>query len=279
MDPDCRLPFFTYGLFKRGELGWLCIRDCVERLETTAVVKGKLLERDGLVILDPHGPGSTTGMIVFFHRRLASQAYAAVDELELDHQYSWSVLEVRHAQTTSRANALVGKSPRKGSKLLESQWSLHTDPLFTHGLKVVDQLVEDSFSSSGMTSFFRLHAAYLLLWSAIERYAAFRYGLSGGAINQKLRAVAEEPAFGAALATHASRSDRIYRSDRPSDHVTLDPIYPKGSMMYYYQLRSNVAHRGKGAVEDLQRLRDSSIELSLVFQDVLKAALDDASRV
>ncbi len=68
---DVDLPFFAYGMFKHGELGWLRIRDFVSRLERSAVVTGELLERDGLVILDVQASDSAPGMVVYFRANLA----------------------------------------------------------------------------------------------------------------------------------------------------------------------------------------------------------------
>lgn len=278
MSLDASLPFFAYGMFRRGELGWLRVRDFVVRL-ASAFVAGELLERDGLVILDPQGAGQVPGMVAFFDSQLASQAYAAIDELEPEHQYLWTVLEAQVAEAKTTVNALVGRSPRKGSKPLEGPWSGRTDPLLNVGLATVEQLIGESRATSDrVMAFFRLQAAYLLLWSAIERYASFRYGISGEAIHQKLQLVAGEPSFGLALGRNVYRVDRIQRTDRPRDHESLDPALPKKSMNYYYQLRSNVAHRGKAAIQDFERLEASCQELLTIFRDVLSASFDEASR-
>ena len=48
------------------------------------------------------------------------------------------------------------------------------------------------------------------------------------------------------------------------------------SVAYYYQVRSNITHRGKGAVRDYDMLRDSLTELLPIFREVLEAAERDA---
>lgn len=152
MGLDASLPFFAYGMFGRGELGWLRVRDFVVRL-ASAIVAGELLERDGLVILDPQGAGQVPGMVAFFDSQLASQAYAAIDELEPEHQYSWTVLEAQVAEAKTTVNALVGRSPRKGSKPLEGPWSGRTDPLLNAGLATVEQLIGESRVTSDRDGF------------------------------------------------------------------------------------------------------------------------------
>lgn len=276
---DAALPFFAYGMFMPGELGWLRVRDYVARVDPSFTVRGELLERDGLVVLDAEGSARAAGMILLFREHVSADAYRAIDELEPSHQYTWQVVEAKAPEGTTTVNALLGRSPRKGSKPLEGPWSGRTDPLFTEGLSTVEALIHESGDEPvGLPAFFRTQAAYLLLWSIVERYATFRYGLAGDSIAQNLRSVAEDPSFREALRTHVKRRDRIQRSDRPSDHETLDPERPAKSIYYYYQLRSNVAHRGKAAIRDQERLMDSCRELLKVFRDVLKQAFGEASR-
>ena len=43
-------------------------------------------------------------------------------------------------------------------------------------------------------------------------------------------------------------------------------------MQYYYQVRSNITHRGKGVAQDYELLRDSLSELLPIFRKVLEAA-------
>lgn len=279
MSYDPALPFFAYGMFMHGELGWLRVRDYVVRVDRSATVRGRLLERDGLVILDAGRSDRAAGMILHFRQDAACDAYLAIDDLEPRHQYSWQLVEAVTPETTTMANVLTGRSPRKGSKPLEGPWSGRTDPLFTEGLATVEKLIiESGQEPAGPQGFFRAQAAYLLLWSAVERYATFRYGLAGDSIAQKLHLVASEETFRDALRTHVARTDRIQRSDRPQNHESLDATNAARSMDYYYQLRSNVAHRGKAAISDQERLMASSQELLQIFREVLQHAFDEASK-
>lgn len=274
---DAALPFFAYGMFMPGELGWLRVRDHVATVQASSTIRGELLERDGLVVLDAEGSARAAGMILHFRDDVAGDAYRAIDELEPNHQYTWQVVEAKAPDATTTVNALVGRSPRKGSTPLEGPWSGRTDPLFTEGLLTVEALIQES-GDVGLPAFFRTQAAYLLLWSIVERYATFRYSLAGDSVAHNLQSVAGDPAFRGALRTHVVRADRIQRTDRPSHHETLDPDHPVKSIRYYYQLRSNVAHRGKAAIGDQKRLKASCRELLQVFQDVLQQAFDEASR-
>jgi hypothetical protein len=55
---------------------------------------------------------------------------------------------------------------------------------------------------------------YLLLWSAIERYASLRWGFGGGPM-QRINNLVHEPAFGCALERHATPGRVVSRADNP----------------------------------------------------------------
>lgn len=43
----------------------------------------------------------------------------------------------------------------------------------------------------------------------------------------------------------------------------------KGTLNYYYGIRSNVAHRGKSFSMDFERIESSLSELKLIFEKIL----------
>ena len=47
---DSNLPFFAYGLFRPGQLGYLRLKPHVGRVESGWSLHGNLLDRDGLPI-------------------------------------------------------------------------------------------------------------------------------------------------------------------------------------------------------------------------------------
>lgn len=106
--------------------------------------------------------------------------------------------------------------------------------------------------------------AYLLLWSAIERYVSLRYHL-GGDVYAKVKMLAKEEAFAASLREQVTERRILYRADRPGERVDLDASRPDRSLGYYYQVRSNITHRGKAAVRDFDTLRFSLEELNNIF--------------
>jgi hypothetical protein len=171
---------------------------------------------------------------------------------------------------------LVGRSPKKGSVEAEQEWDGRTDPLFTSALEVIEEtLVSSSDFEWDLKPLFRLQMAYLLLWSSIERYVSLRYHL-GDNVTEKVNALADEVAFARALQDNVQTSRTVFRADRPGDKVVLDSSKPRKSLEYYYQIRSNITHRGKAVVRDHELIKDSLSELLRIFRSVLKEAFSEA---
>jgi hypothetical protein len=193
--------------------------------------------------------------------------------MEPETQYHWR--EVKVNGITS--NVLAGRSPTKGSEAYEHiDWDGWSEPLFTSALEVVEETLATSQEFSwDLKSLFRLQMAYLLLWTSIERYLSLRYSL-GLDVMKRVRRLAEEPAFKQGLRDHVARPRTVQRADRPGTKETLDPDVPEKALRYYYQVRSNITHRGKGVVRDFDLLQKSIIELLPIYREVLRAAELDA---
>ena len=70
----------------------------------------------------------------------------------------------------------------------------------------------------------------------------------------------------------------MQRADRPTDHYELTPDDPRNSLNYYYQIRSNITHRGKGVVRDHDIVRASLKELLEIFTELVRAAFESSSK-
>jgi hypothetical protein len=122
---------------------------------------------------------------------------------------------------------------------------------------------------------FRLQMAYLLLWSAIERYVSLRYHF-GDCVTKKVNRLAREESFIRGLRDYVTNNREVYRADRPEKKEVLDRENPEKALDYYYQVRSNITHRGKGVERDHERVLKSLRELLSIFRSVLKQAQVDA---
>jgi hypothetical protein len=274
---DLSLPFFAYGLFKPGQLGFLRVRDHVSSIEDGCSVHGQLRERDGLPIIDCEGTGSVKGSLLWFIRDAAERAYARIVELEPGKQYQWRTVEVEGRSASANANVLFGRQPRRGSDPWEApEWDGRSDPLFTSALEVVREVLTPNRAfDHSLKPLFRLQMGYLLLWSAIERYAALRYSL-GTDVMKKLDKVGTEPAFLAAVRRHVKAPLSVVRADKPEEKKRLDAERPETALDFFYQVRSNMAHRGKAVVRDHALVLGSLEMLLHIFTETLTVAFEDA---
>jgi Gamma-glutamyl cyclotransferase, AIG2-like len=275
---DVTRPFFAYGLFMPGQLAYFQIRDLAT--STPATVTGQLRIRDGVPFLAPSAPGySVTGALVSFAPADAEEGYGRIAAMEPKHLYSWGTIAVDDGVNDNGvdANVLLGRSPEKGHPLDWPDWDGWEDPLFVKALPLIERRAKAVRRRHDYEALFDRQMAYMLLWSAIERYLSLRYSL-GEDVNQKIAKLAKEDGFKDALRRHVSGSRDVRRASDPGKTAAkLDPSDPKASADYYYRVRSNVTHRGKTASEtDGEVLQKALDELLPIFNDVLAAAKAEA---
>lgn len=270
---EISLPFFAYGVFKPGQLAFQGLRDSVRSIEENAEVKGCLLIRDGMPILDEGGAGHTKGSLITFLPERAEEAYGKIAGLEPDDHYRWGVSDV----CGRNVNVLFGVSPRKGSvPMEEAEWDGANDPLFTSALNVIQETLDGNAEFEwDLRPLLRLQMAYLLLWSSMERYATLRYCFSGSPMKNILK-IGSEPAFRQALAESKLSRRVVFRADDPAKKRTLNGDDPEAALQYYYQVRSNITHRGKAVFRDHELIRSSLSELLEIFRKTLIAAFGEA---
>jgi len=82
--------------------------------------------------------------------------------------------------------------------------------------------------------------------------------------------LALEPAFRSGLSQMVTSRRRLMCMDEPTKKHTLDGSMPEKAVNYYYQMRSNVIHRGKEAIVYHESLVESLDELLPLFRMVLR---------
>lgn len=279
---DVNIPFFTYGLFKPGQLGFSRIKELISDICFDCTIKGELLERDGLPIVNEVGNGQIKGVILYFKNENSNceAAYQRIIEIEPDKHYRWGVVKAKKSSEEIMVNVLLGRKPNKGSVHFEElEWDGSKDPLFTTALEVIHEvLIDNSNFDWGLKSLFKLQMAYLLLWTCIERYVSLKYHL-GDKVMEKIYHIANEEEFQRSLIEIIKAERSVQRADRPDDKVVLNPSDPKKCIEYYYQVRSNITHRGKAVINDFERVKVSLEELLEIFKRVLKTAFNTENQV
>lgn len=264
------LPFFAYGIFKPGQLCFPRIKDVVE-ITIEGAVKGILKERDGIPLLVKASSGNVNGYLIYFLRGKEGEGYNRVIEIEPDEVYRWDVIKVNNGID---ANVLLGRKEFRGSSDIEhcEEWDGKSDPYFKQGLEEVEAILRDNADFDWQyKSLFRLQMAYMLLWSAIERYASLKYHLSGKVV-EKVYKIADEKCFADSLVKNVDvkrKGAEVY-STADLRKYTLNPSDTNGSIKYYYQVRSNAVHRGKAVSRDFDIIKSSLTELLAIFKDILE---------
>ena len=284
--PNPELPFFTYGSFKPRELAFSQIKAFLDRPPVVAEAGGALKIRDGLPFLVNAEGAKIDGYLLYFKEGSSSSAYKKICEFEPQTIYCW---EIRHLVTPgTQVNLLIGKVPNGGGAdhLEDQTWSFKSDPVFEYGLRVVKDTVTcfsaQEFESASPTlfdwsRFFRLQMAYLLLWSAIERFTAFAFGPALKPM-KRMKLLGTDHRFAAAVQHRLpGPSGSVTDSRDPKTEYHLDPANPGECVLYYYQVRSNLSHRGKSAFRDGNLVRKSLVELLAIFEDMLEFELSSTA--
>jgi len=274
-NPNLELPYFAYGLFKPGELAHNQIEQYLAHEPREEKVRGTLWERDGLPFIIPDSNShQIEGFVLQLKPEKRKEAYELITSFEPEKLYTWKTVEVDDANTV--ANICAGRSPGKGAHALdETSWSFKNDPLFKHVPIVADNFIScygKKFKSVpagelDWNRFFQIEAAYLLLWSAIERFTAMKHGPAISP-NKRVTKLEQDQVFMEAFYAVGPLSTTRSVSDSRNPGRTIDKV--KSPAQFYYQVRSNLCHRGKGAWQEGNLLLDSLRELNAIFKLMLK---------
>ena len=271
---DISKPFFSYGIFKPGQLGYYRIENYVEKKNTNCYVNHRLLTRDGLPIIHDTKSGSTEGALLEFKDGKEKKAYQSIIDIEPDHHYKWGTINVTaNREKEISANVLFGKSPEKGSTPTDyGNYDGKKDPLFTDALDLIREIIDRSrHFNLEIKKIFELQMAYMLLWTVLERYTTLRYDLNQTPM-ERIYQLEDDPNFCKVLKEVVEKKRTVYRSDNPRTRVILDPDKPKNAINYYYQVRSNIVHRGKAIYDDYNILFSSINELLTITEATIMGA-------
>ena len=278
MPTDTTLPFFSYGIFRVGGISFMCIKEHIKNIDKNKRALGQLLVRDGIPILDTEEKSFyADGDICYFKDAECEEAYGKIIGLEPEKYYTWEQQEIAGV----KVNLLSGVKAKKGSVVAESPFwdSWNDDALFSTAFEIIDEdLVSMEFKSIDGKKFLKLQMLYLLLWTSIERYLGLRYSFRGAEISSKMRSLAINKNFAEILErrTEKSRYREIYSTDKVENALRFNNANAKKSLEYYYQVRCNITHRGKAALDDSDLVEKCLVDLKDTFVEFLAAEKRDA---
>lgn len=199
------------------------------------------------------------------------EAYKTICDFEPAKQYKWEQVALPDGE---QINLILGQSLDKGNPqpLSPSVWRLRDDPAFNQGLKVVRDTY-DGFSADAPDDdwerFFKAQMAYLLLWSILERLGTLCLGHEFGP-NARVNKLHELPGMTELVRQHVNRQGTVH-STLDLKSCELDVNDPQKCFKYYYQIRSNLSHRGKGISNEFEKVRDSLGELLAITEGYLNS--------
>jgi len=281
--PRLDLPMFAYGPDKPDQPAHDLLGGYVAHTEAATLAAGGLRVRDGLPLLDPEGTVGVNGVLLSFAPGREKDAYTTACEVAPRQHYRWDMTEMRVDGRPGRVNLLRGRHPDRGSSdEWFSSWSAGDDPLLGHGLvHVRGASLEHATSAfptvigdeTGMWSrFYGLQGAYLMLWSAVERFTALCYGPAQPAMERTWR-LGDDPRFRECVVTAGVAPSAKTADSRDPTRARRIREDGAGAMFSWDAARHLVAHPGRTAYSDGVLLRRSLIDLHDTFRLLLLARL------
>jgi hypothetical protein len=274
--PRLDLPMFSYGPERPGQPAHDLLADVLVKTEVSTLTAGGLRIRDGLPLLDPEGKVGVNGVLLTFAAGREKEAYTRVCEVAARQHYRWDMIELRVDGRPGRVNVLRGRHPDRGSsEEWFSSWSAGDDPLLRFGIAHVRREALTHAATPFPTvatddagtwdRFYALQSAYLLLWSAVERFTALAYGSAHPVLERTWR-LGDDPGFrrcvvAAGVAPSAKTADS--RDPTRARRIREDGA---GAMFSWDAARHLVAHPGRTAFADGVLLRRSLIDLHDSFR-------------
>ncbi len=297
---DITKPFFSYGIFRPGEIAYNIISEFVDlnKIEKR-VIKGNLKLRDGILIYDQKGVDDIDGYVLSFKEGLESEAYDSIVKLEPGNYYMWNDNESKYRK---EFNILHGKKSEKGideekkfndpkiwNNLFESIWR---DPFIINGFNMLDQYAKvgislnrqykeiEGFDEGSFNDYLKYQMLYLFLSSILERIMFLNGGFGINPNKQKdlfskdktLTKVLDQLVNNEDFPQFKSPFERVIHPTNDPDnevkwsHEGSNNINAKKAMDYYYQLRSNITHRGKTGMKKHILLIESFEELKYILR-------------
>ena len=277
---DINLPFFTYGIFKPGEIAYSKIKDSIINKDKK-VIHYPMRHRDGVpILLSRNKPSSTTcGYLFNFNDN--EEAYKIINETIPYELYYWDTIDIGK----DKVNVLFGNRPFDGSNEIvdpddKRNFKGIKDPVFKKGMELIRNYLESEFSSDERDEdeeirFFNLQMHYMFLWSAIDRYCKLRYNRNTDWANRE--ELLKEDLFKKAL-LNLPNVNRHYRQIFTTDDLTerrFNINEPKWCMNYFYTLRCNIVHRLKTNGWDIDLLKQATWDLLDIMEDILNETFNE----
>lgn len=298
---NTNLPFFAYGIFKPGQMACKHLEPYIDTEKSTRYrIKGRLAMRDGLLLLDPKIKiQEIEGYKIQFLEGKEQEAYEQIMEKEPEKFYKWN----EGSSKNLGINFLELRSPKKGidkeyktsfidtDKIEKEEYLIgFEDPFFSLGLGLLDEKLEFNTNNiefnipnaSLFRGLFKNQMRYLLLCTIVERFAFMSIKFNN-ATTKAWNAVGNMNAFRISfnkmkkefnltdeiLGKRTIFSTNEIKPTKYSVFKSESDESKKNPMDFYYQLRNNITHRGKGVGGKSIELNQYIRELKFLIRDLI----------
>jgi gamma-glutamylcyclotransferase (GGCT)/AIG2-like uncharacterized protein YtfP len=293
-------PLFVYGTLKKNEIAYHQIAELVDHTIPASLNNFALYIRDGIPLVIPTQGWRVSGELIYAKPHTYEELLKVVDKYEgvrlYERQESKAQLDIRNSDSTSpsidngvECYVYVGVNYKNGhAEPIHEPWSSSLDPIFSESfpelfkeIKSVIQNSNEPFPGQYDWKLYNdLAGKHLLLVTIIERIAYLKFGEQFTELGEKgfndrvMKRITElgktsefKNAYNKVKSLDGIFSVEVFDSRNAARSLSTGKMGQ--AMDAWYQVRSNLQHRGKAAWRDFNILRNSLTGLTNVTRFLL----------
>lgn len=283
--PEHPSTLFVYGSLKPGELGFEQIEAMVSNYMSAELHNFALYVRDGLPIVRTPAPGETVqGVLLNINLGMEEDFWRIVNDYEgtTNYKFQNSILVISEG-TELLTGAFIGRKMGKGNpEKLYTPWTSKLDPIFSQSFPLLhSEISETSLKFTDADHDRRgyweqlnnLLSRYLLLVSMLEHLTVVKFG---GSRKQepmiRIRRLQQSQGCRDAFKSLSDEKNNppIKVVDSRAVENSLSSSNPEQALFAWYQVRSNLQHRGKASLFDASLVHKSCVGLSNFLLEYLR---------
>jgi gamma-glutamylcyclotransferase (GGCT)/AIG2-like uncharacterized protein YtfP len=281
---------FVYGSLKPGELGYEQIAKFVSESRIAELSGYSLYVRDGLpLIVKEQYSSGVSGYIISIKDANMEDFWKLVLEYEGNTNYKFqSSIPVRVSTGEIVTGAFVGRKISKGNPVrLENLWSSKLDPIFSQSFPILYQEISNSITiftdadhdpKGYWVQMNNLLSKYLLLVSILEHLTVVKFG--GSKKQEPMMRIRQLQQSSGFIETFSRINRDNYNptvkvADSRAIEDSLLSTNPDQALFAWYQVRSNLQHRGKASLFDAELVQKSCIGLANFLLEYLRSNIVD----
>lgn len=276
---------FVYGSLKPHELGFEQIKNLIVNYREAEIRGYSLYVRDGLpLIKKTFEDNKVRGFLIEVNPNYRIEFWKSVDDYEGTTNYrreDGQRILIENSEIL--ATTYVGRKMNKGNpQLLNEPWSSKLNPILSQSfpflhLKISSNNLKFTEAEHDPSGYWRqmndLLSQYLLLVSILEHLTVVKFGgRKGQEPMVRIGKFQDSDGFKNAFEKINQElfNPSFYVSDSRKVEDSLSSSSPDKALEAWYQVRSNLQHRGKSSIYDAGLVQKSCIGLSNLLLEYLR---------